>query len=83
MIGWPRAMRTMSNDPVASPTRTPITSRPSGDTEFAVNWTPRCTSESRWPLAVIIVATVMVGAGMLIATIARLFDLLYTGGAYG
>ncbi|QBE62670.1 NINE protein [Pseudoduganella lutea] len=40
-------------------------------------------SESRWPLAVIIVATVMVGAGMLIATIARLFDLLYTGGAYG
>lgn len=40
-------------------------------------------SHSRWPLAVILVATVMVGAGMLIATIARLFDLLYTGGAYG
>nr|WP_181259401.1 TM2 domain-containing protein [Pseudoduganella armeniaca] len=41
------------------------------------------TSTSRWPLAIILVATLMVGAGMLIATIARLFDLLYTGGAYG
>ena len=28
-------------------------------------------------------AALMVGAGMLIATISRLFDLLYTGGAYG
>jgi TM2 domain-containing membrane protein YozV len=41
------------------------------------------TSGSRWPLALILVATMMVGAGLLIATIARLFDLLYTGGAYG
>jgi len=41
------------------------------------------TSSSRWPLALILVATMMVGAGLLIATIARLFDLLYTGGAYG
>ncbi|GGY06253.1 NINE protein [Massilia dura] len=40
-------------------------------------------SDSRWPLAVIIVATLMVGAGLLIATLARFFDLLYTGGAYG
>ncbi|TWI65334.1 TM2 domain-containing protein [Pseudoduganella lurida] len=40
-------------------------------------------SASRWPLAVVIVATMMVGAGLLIATMARLFDLLYTGGAYG
>jgi TM2 domain-containing membrane protein YozV len=40
-------------------------------------------SNSRWFLALILVATVMVGAAMLIATIARLFDLLYTGGAYG
>ena len=40
-------------------------------------------SDSRWPLAVVLVATVMVGAGTLIATLARLFDLLYTGGAYG
>jgi TM2 domain-containing membrane protein YozV len=41
------------------------------------------TSASRWPLALVLVATLMVGAGLLIATIARLFDLLYTGGAYG
>ncbi len=40
-------------------------------------------SESNWPLAVLLVATLMVGAGTLIATIARLFDLLYTGGSYG
>jgi hypothetical protein len=40
-------------------------------------------SASRWPLAVILVATMMVGAALLIATMARLFDLLYTGGAYG
>lgn len=40
-------------------------------------------SDSRWPLAVILVSTLMVGAGTLIATLARLFDLLYTGGAYG
>lgn len=40
-------------------------------------------SDSNWPLALILVASVMVGATGLIATIARLFDLLYTGGAYG
>lgn len=40
-------------------------------------------SASRWLLAVIIVATLMVGAALLIATMARFFDLLYTGGAYG
>jgi TM2 domain-containing membrane protein YozV len=40
-------------------------------------------SDSRWPLALIIVTTLMVGAGLLIATMARLSDLLYTGGAYG
>jgi hypothetical protein len=32
---------------------------------------------------VVLVATLMLGAGVLIATMARLFDLLYTGGAYG
>jgi TM2 domain-containing membrane protein YozV len=41
------------------------------------------SSETRWPLAVILVATMLVGCGSLIATISRLFDLLYTGGAYG
>lgn len=40
-------------------------------------------SEARWPLALILVSTLMVGSAGLIATIARLFDLLYTGGAYG
>ena len=40
-------------------------------------------TESRWFLAVVLV-TMMLAAGVLaIATLARLFDLLYTGGAYG
>ena len=38
---------------------------------------------SRWPLAIVLVATLMFGAFGLIAAIARLFDLLYTGGIYG
>ena len=40
-------------------------------------------TRSNWFLAVLLVATLMVGATVLIATIARLFDLMYTGGAYG
>ena len=40
-------------------------------------------SDTRWPLAIILVAAMKLGAGSLIATISRLFDLLYTGGAYG
>jgi hypothetical protein len=40
-------------------------------------------SDSQWPLALILVLTLMAGATGLIATISRLFDLLYTGGAYG
>jgi hypothetical protein len=40
-------------------------------------------SDSQWPLALILVITTMAGATALIATISRLFDLLYTGGAYG
>jgi len=40
-------------------------------------------SNSRWPLAIVLVATLMFGAFGLIASIARLFDLLYTGGIYG
>lgn len=43
----------------------------------------RQQSDTGWPLAVVLVATLMLGAGVLIATMARLFDLLYTGGAYG
>ncbi len=41
------------------------------------------TSRSHWVLAVLLVLTMLVGTTGLIATIARLFDLLYTGGAYG
>jgi len=40
-------------------------------------------SQSDWPLALLLVLTVGVGAVALIAIIARFFDLLYTGGAYG
>ncbi|MQR00143.1 NINE protein [Glaciimonas soli] len=40
-------------------------------------------SASTWILAVILVLTVAVGATGLIAAIARTFDLLFTGGAYG
>ena len=40
-------------------------------------------SDSRWPLALVLVATLLFGAFGLIAAIARLFDLLYTGGIYG
>ncbi|MFZ6770294.1 hypothetical protein ACO0LM_24840 [Undibacterium sp. Di26W] len=41
------------------------------------------TSDSTWPLALLLVLTLGVGAFVLIAAIARTFDLLYTGGAYG
>lgn len=41
------------------------------------------TSRSHWVLAVLLVGTMLVGTTGLIATISRLFDLLYTGGAYG
>lgn len=40
-------------------------------------------TRSSWILAVLLVLTLMIGATVLIATIARLFDLMYTGGAYG
>jgi hypothetical protein len=40
-------------------------------------------SHSGWPVVLLLVATMLVGATVVIATISRLFDLLYTGGAYG
>lgn len=40
-------------------------------------------SKSRWILAVLLVITMVIGSTTLIGTIARVFDLLYTGGAYG
>ena len=41
------------------------------------------SSSSRGFLAVLLVATMMLGTVTLIGTMSRLFDLLYTGGAYG
>jgi TM2 domain-containing membrane protein YozV len=40
-------------------------------------------SRSNWVLAVLLVTTMLVGTTIMIATMSRLFDLLYTGGAYG
>jgi TM2 domain-containing membrane protein YozV len=40
-------------------------------------------SRSGWPVVLLLVATMMVGATVVIGTMSRLFDLLYTGGAYG
>lgn len=40
-------------------------------------------SDSHWILAVILVLTLGVGAMSVIALMARSFDLLFTGGAYG
>lgn len=41
------------------------------------------SSASSWPLALVLVLTLGIGAVALIAAIARTFDLLFTGGAYG
>lgn len=40
-------------------------------------------SDSGWPLAVLLVLTLGIGSTALIATLARSFDILLTGGAYG
>jgi len=40
-------------------------------------------SQSGWPLALLLVFTLALGAGSLIFAIARSFDLFFTGGAYG
>jgi TM2 domain-containing membrane protein YozV len=40
-------------------------------------------SQSHWFVILLVVLTMLVGTTVLIATISRLFDLLYTGGAYG
>lgn len=40
-------------------------------------------SDSGWPLVLLLVLTTGFGAAAVIATLARTFDLLYTGGAYG
>ncbi len=40
-------------------------------------------SDSGWPVAMILVLTLGVGATAMIAAMARAFDLFFTGGAYG
>lgn len=49
-------------------------------THNAASGTP---SDSGWLVILIVIATFGIGTGLLIAAIARTFDLLYTGGAYG
>ena len=41
------------------------------------------TSDSRWPVALIMVLNMFYGATLLMAVLARSFDLMLTGGAYG
>ncbi|HEY0491034.1 MAG TPA: TM2 domain-containing protein [Telluria sp.] len=55
------------------------------DEKFDAKYNPGSgqASSSRWILAVLLVTTMVVGSTTLIGTIARVFDLLYTGGAYG
>lgn len=40
-------------------------------------------SQSNWVVVLIVILTTLVGATAVIGTISRMFDLLYTGGAYG
>jgi TM2 domain-containing membrane protein YozV len=40
-------------------------------------------SDSKWPLAIILILTLASGAAGLIFVLSRTFDLIYTGGAYG
>ena len=40
-------------------------------------------TNSGWPIAVLLVLTLGLGASALVAALARTFDLLFTGGAFG
>ena len=40
-------------------------------------------SHAKWYLALLLVVTMLMGMTVMIATMSRLVDLLYTGGAYG
>lgn len=42
-----------------------------------------CTTRSRWPLAVLLVFTFGSGFVVMVAGMARVTDLLYTGGSFG
>ena len=41
------------------------------------------TSDSRWPVALMMVLNLFYGATLLLTVLARAFDLMLTGGAYG
>ena len=55
------------------------------DEKWDAQYNPRSgkTSESHWILALILVLTLGIGATSVIALLARSFDLLFTGGAFG
>ncbi len=51
--------------------------------DLAFNLDSGTKSDSGWPLALLLVLAMGIGATALIAAISRAFDLLLTGGAYG
>lgn len=58
-----------------------VTADEKWDAAFNANSGKR--SASKWYLAMLLVATMLLGMTVMIATMARVVDLLYTGGAYG
>jgi TM2 domain-containing membrane protein YozV len=55
------------------------------DEKFDATYNPKSgrKSDSQWYLALMLVVTMLLGMTVMIATMARLVDLLTTGGAYG
>ena len=55
------------------------------DEKFDAAYNPQSgkQSHSQWYLALLLVMTMLLGMTVMIATMSRLVDLLYTGGAYG
>lgn len=55
------------------------------DEKWDVRYNPTSgrTSDSRWPIALMMVLNLFYGATLLLTVLARAFDLMLTGGAYG
>lgn len=55
------------------------------DEKWDATWNPASgrQSDSRWPVALLMVANMFYGATLLLVVLARAFDLMLTGGAYG
>ena len=55
------------------------------DEKFDATYNPHSgkQSQSRWYLVLLLVITMLLGMTLMIFTMVRLVDLLYTGGAYG